>query len=114
MITESDAIPRGDDASHQWIALGYPGIREVIKSARQGRRIEDQCVAAVAVGWAWTMLGEPGSRTRLRWWQALYGVADGVGHGVGDVFDGGEDRRFNLYVRWIARRVERFNWGGAE
>lgn len=114
MITESDAIPRGDDASRQWIALGYPGIREVIKSARQGRRIEDQRVAAVAVGWAWTVLGEPGNRTRLRWWQALYGVADGVGHGVGDVFDGGEDRRFNLYVRWIARRVERFNGGGAE
>ncbi|WP_030238182.1 hypothetical protein [Streptomyces sp. NRRL S-350] len=107
-------VPRSN-ARELWGALPRTVRRELIAAARRGRGWDDRRVAAVAVGWAWQVLGTPEGRRRpglgerLRYvLAAVLSTGPGATAGV-DVLDGSPDHDANPLVRHWARQVEAAN-----
>ncbi|MEU9040503.1 MULTISPECIES: hypothetical protein [unclassified Kitasatospora] len=106
-------MPRSN-ARELWGALPRSVRRQVIAEARRGRAWEDRRVAAVAVGWAWQVLGTPDARRRdlgalLGYLlNAVMSAGPGATAGV-DILDGSPDHDANPLVRRWARRVEAAN-----
>jgi hypothetical protein len=55
-------IPRDSLARYRWAVSGPQARTEVLRLAEAGRAHPDPAVAAVAVGWAWEVLGPPWAR----------------------------------------------------
>ncbi|GHF35625.1 hypothetical protein GCM10018790_11870 [Kitasatospora xanthocidica] len=113
-VLQRGQVPRSN-ARELWGALPRGVRRQVVTAARSGRGWTDRRVAAVAVGWAWQVLGAPGARRRPGLDEALRYVLDAVmrtgpGATAGvDVLDGSPDHDVNPLVRHWARRIEAAN-----
>ncbi|WP_034269716.1 hypothetical protein [Actinospica robiniae] len=97
-----------------WCALPKRTRRDVIKLARKGQPYPDRKVAIKALGWAWAVLGSPGSRTRVSLGQRLHFAFEVVttipGSNLGvDILDGSARYDHNPWVRHVARQIERAN-----
>lgn len=114
MLSHAD-IPQGPVVRTDWSSLPKAVRRDVIKRARRGRECDDRRVAALAVGWAWQVLGSPGRRRTsfvdllVFLVEAAMTATGGVGTVGVDVFDGSPQHDGNPFVRRIARRVEAAN-----
>ncbi|WP_035841473.1 hypothetical protein [Kitasatospora azatica] len=116
MLSEQE-ITRGHLARVRWRQLPVDTRRQVLRQARRGRPIADPNVAAVAVGWAWQVLGEPGPSRPKKRLQGLWFLAEVFMAATGGarptnataLIDGDEEHDANLYVRWLARQIERAN-----
>ena len=115
MLSQAE-IPQGPVVRTQWASLPKAVRREVIKQARRGQAWEDRHVAALAVGWAWEVLGSPDQRRRVSvvdrlvfLIEAAMTASGGVSTVGVDVFDGSPRHDDNPYVQRIARRVEAAN-----
>lgn len=108
-----------DDRYHwlgrsDWCALPKSTRREVIKLARKGQPHPDRKVAAKALGWAWAVLGPPGSRRsptvgqRLGFAFEVVTTTSGSNVGV-DILDGSARYDHYPWVRHIARQIEKAN-----
>ncbi len=107
-------VPRSN-ARELWGALPRDVRRRVVAAAGRGQGWADRRVAAVAVGWAWQVLGTPEARRRpdlgerLRYLlSAVMSTGPGATAGV-DVFDGSPEHDANPLVRRRARQVEAAN-----
>ena len=107
-------IPRGSAARQPWGRLSKSIRKSVIKEARRGRGYPDSKVAALAVGWSWEVLGPPWARDKAGFVAQIVDFVDAAMLGAGnlyrgDVLDGREQNDNNLYVRYVARRIEKAN-----
>jgi hypothetical protein len=113
------SVPRSN-ARELWRALPRGVRRRVIAAARQGRAWEDRRVAAVAVGWAWQVLGAPEARRRPDRGESLrYALTVVMSAGPGttagvDILDGSPEHDAHPLVRRWARRVEAANPVGGD
>ncbi|MDH6133996.1 hypothetical protein P3T37_003395 [Kitasatospora sp. MAA4] len=109
-----ERIPVGGSARDMWGELPKKERLRVISEARHSRAYDDQRVAAIAVGWAWQVLGPPETRRKPSTWERLLFILDvltttaGSSTGV-DIFDGSATRDSNPYVRSRAKLIEAAN-----
>ncbi|MDH6109768.1 hypothetical protein P3T36_005431 [Kitasatospora sp. MAP12-15] len=108
-----ERIPVGGSARVWWGELPRKERLRVISEARHSRAYDDQRVAAIAVGWAWQVLGPPETRRkpsleRLLFILDVLTTTAGSTTGV-DIFDGSATWDSNPYVRSRAKRIESAN-----
>jgi hypothetical protein len=110
-------VPAPDEARERWQRLPRKVQDRVVKSARRGEPYPDPEVAALAVGWAWAVLGRPGDRRPVSAVRRFYAFASaliegggGPGMNVGStVFNGDPEWDALPAVRKAAERVEAVN-----
>jgi hypothetical protein len=109
-----ERVPKGPVARDVWGGLPRKVRRQVVREAGRGRVYEDERVAAIAVGWAWQVLGPPEARVRVGLLDRLLFILDVVTTTAGsklgvDVLDGSAGWDNNPYVRGRAKRIEAAN-----
>jgi hypothetical protein len=105
-IADATFVP--DAARERWKRLGEGTHRRIIKAARHRRAIPEGQADAVALGWAWVILGPPWDRRRTRWYQYATMALDTGGNRLADWSYMAGDPRYDLVpkVRSTARVVE--------
>jgi hypothetical protein len=113
MLSRND-VPRGRIARDLWGELPSRVRRDVIHEAGSGRPYADPRIAAIAVGWAWEVLGRPEARRNVGIVKQLSGLLLSAPVGAGDVagsdiYDGETWHDESPVVRRAARNVEAAN-----
>ena len=96
-------------ARKRWQRLDGETLRKIIKAARRGTPIPEGQADAVALGWAWIVLGPPWERRRNRWHHYALTVLGNFGDRSGPWRCLEGDAQYDLVpmVRSTARVVER-------
>lgn len=98
-----------DAARRRWQRLNNETQRRIVKAARQGRPVPEGQAEAVALGWAWVIIGPPWARRRNRWYQYVWMAIDTGGDRSSNEFALAGHPSHDLVpkVRRAARDVER-------
>ena len=98
-----------DAARRCWQRLTDETRRRIIRAAGQGRPIPEGQTEAVALGWAWVIIGPPWARRRNRWYQYVrMAVATGGDRSPNEyAMAGYPSHDLVPKVRRAARNVER-------
>ncbi|MFC1413079.1 hypothetical protein ACEZCY_09195 [Streptacidiphilus sp. N1-12] len=97
-ITEDDF-----QARQRWGALGRKQRRRIVRNAKKGIACDDPVTAAIALGWAWAVLGAPERRRRFDWLDFL---TPGPNPAFVDVYDGSRMFDTYRYVRRAAKNID--------